>query len=273
MSDEKYCYPDSNVLINKFGIRNFEDLHIKEYEIAVEATVKNTFFPINGDFDLKHLQSIHKSLFEEIYGWAGKIRTVDIAKSNLFCRVQFLDSYAKDIFDRLKCDRFLIGMGREKAVIKLAEYIGDINALHPFREGNGRTQRQFISYLAQATGFKLDMRKTTPDKMMEASLKSFNMDFRGFEEIFKEILIPISLDEQEQFIKNVSKIAYKEFQELKQHGHLPDRTKETLNTEKKQRMSMTEWKKAIQAKRCTDSINIAKENGMIKRMIDEREHL
>lgn len=250
MGDEKYCYPNSNVLKNKFGIMDSEELYAKERRITSLTAMRAIKTPVKGNFDLKHLQAIHKAIFSEIYDWAGKIRTVDIAKSNLFCRVQFLDSYSKDIFGRLKEDRFLIGLDRKQAIKKLAEYMGDINALHPFREGNGRTQRQFIAYLAKGTGFEIDFRKIDADRMMDASLRSFQTDYSGFEQIMGEIVTPISLEDQEQFLKAVSKEAYKEFKTLNQKGLLLDREKESENTrnipgETQHTMGMEHWRSVV----------------------------
>lgn len=226
MPDEKYCYPNTDILINRFNIKDPEMLHEAERKITIVTIARLNQKAVRGNFNLKHLQSIHKGVFSDIYSWAGKNRTVDIAKSNLFCRVQFLDSYAEDIFYKLRHDKYLIGMNLEQAVEKLAQYMGDINALHPFREGNGRTQRLFLTYLAKATGLKLDMRKTDADSMMDASISSFHTDYSGFREIFREIALPMSMQEQEKFLQEISKEAYKVFQELKQQGQLPDREAE-----------------------------------------------
>ena len=92
-------------------------------------------------------------------------------------------------------DYFLLGMPKEQAIKKLAEYMGDINALHPFKEGNGRAQREFINYLSKAAGIKLDISKVNSDKMMDASLKSFHTDYSGFEQIFSAIAKPIATRE------------------------------------------------------------------------------
>lgn len=224
--DKEYCYENTDVLINKLGIRDNEQLHAAERKLASIKISDICVVPVKGNFDLKHLQSIHKAIFLDIYSWAGKIRNVDIAKSNLFCRAQFIDSYSKEIFGRLKQDKYLIGMDKRQAIEKLAEYMGDINALHPFREGNGRTQRQFIMYLAKATGINLDFSKTDADQMMNASLKSFYTDYTGFEQVFNEIASPASIEEQEQFVLEISKEAYKEFDKLRQQELLPDRQAE-----------------------------------------------
>lgn len=88
------------------------------------------------------MQSIHKYLFQDVYEWAGKIRLVDIAKSNMFCKVQFIDAQANEIFGNLKFDNFLNGISREEFVGKSAYYFFEINALHPFRDGNVTQRHQ-----------------------------------------------------------------------------------------------------------------------------------
>ena len=64
---------------------------------------------ITGNFDLAHLKNIHKFLFEDIYDWAGQIRTVDIAKGNIFCLVQFIEVQFLELYEKLKQDNFLKG--------------------------------------------------------------------------------------------------------------------------------------------------------------------
>ena len=95
--DIKYCYPGTKVLVNKFDIRNGQQLSMVEREISI---VKAAVLADNiiGGFDLTHLKSIHKILFEDIYDWAGQIRTVDIAKGNIFCLVQFIENKCNTSF-------------------------------------------------------------------------------------------------------------------------------------------------------------------------------
>ncbi len=91
--DSEYCYPATNVLINKLNIRNAEDLAIAEREITAIRLAVAKAEPIKGNFDLKHLQKIHKILFGDIYFWAGKLRRVNIAKGNQFCLAMNLETY------------------------------------------------------------------------------------------------------------------------------------------------------------------------------------
>ena len=101
MSDRVYCYPGSNVLTNKLNIRDLNRLNEAERKLTQLRLNDLISSPIKGNFDLSHLQKIHQFLFQDLYSWAGEIRTVDIAKSNMFCKVQFIKKQADEIFGHL----------------------------------------------------------------------------------------------------------------------------------------------------------------------------
>lgn len=193
--DSEYCYPESNVLINKLNIRNAEALSVAEREITAIRLAVAKAAPIKGNFDLKHLQKIHKTIFGDIYSWAGKLRHVNIAKGNQFCLAMNLETYATNLFRKLENERYLIGY-EGSVPHRLAYYLSEINVLHPFREGNGRTQRLFIEYLAIIAGYRLDFSCVTPREMIIASAASFACDYRCINEMFDRIAAPISKEDQ-----------------------------------------------------------------------------
>lgn len=192
--DQSYCYPQSNVLINKLGITDAHKLHIAEREITSLRMAHAKLKVIPGQFDLNHLRAIHKYIFGDIYEWAGEIRRVNIAKGNMFCNYSFISSNADSLFMQLKNDNYLRGTSIDKAVLRLAYYLGEINALHPFREGNGRVQRLFIDYLAEKAGYSLDISQVTSKQMIEASAASFLCDYTKMEEMLRTIISPYSDD-------------------------------------------------------------------------------
>ena len=157
MSDRIYCYPDSDVLMNKLNIHDAEKFQEAERKLTMLRLIDLLDKPVAGKFDFKHLQTIHKYIFQDIYPWAGKVRSVDIAKSNMFCKVQFIETQADEIFGKLKNDCYLEGLPKEKFAKKAAYYFSEINALHPFREGNGRTQREVIRSLALMKGYECEI--------------------------------------------------------------------------------------------------------------------
>ena len=108
MSDTVYCYPNSNVLINKLGIKDKDKLSVIERKLTMLRLLELFEKPIYGKFDLRHLQGIHGYIFQDIYDWSGKIRTVDIAKENMFCNVKFIESQANNIFSNLRYKPYMI---------------------------------------------------------------------------------------------------------------------------------------------------------------------
>ena len=184
--DKEYCYPDSNVLINKLGIKNHDELVTAEREITSLKIAMAKSEPIKGNFDFEHLKRIHKFVFEDIYTWAGEIRHVNISKGNQFCLRQNIEMYAADIFGKLKADNYLVDYD-SNITHRLAYYLSEINVLHPFREGNGRAQRLFIEYLANHAGYKVDFSNVTADEMIIASAESFACDYDKINLMFEKI--------------------------------------------------------------------------------------
>ncbi|QUH20417.1 Fic/DOC family protein [Alkaliphilus sp. B6464] len=202
--DSKYCYANSFVLKNKFNITNNEQLEIaeREYTALSIAEIKHT--PVKGNLDLKHLQSIHKQIFNDIYDWAGELRTVNISKGNSFYNHMYILEGAEEIFSKLKRENYLIGISQPDIHDKLAYYLGEINVLHPFREGNGRAQRIFIEYLAQVAGYSIDFSNITDIEMIEASVEAFNCNYNKMTEIFKKATKTNSREEQVNFINSIA---------------------------------------------------------------------
>ncbi|MDR2869023.1 MAG: Fic family protein [Deferribacteraceae bacterium] len=187
--DSKYTMP-SGVLINKLGITDAERLNIYEHTLSDARALELKDEPIKPSFDLKHLQCIHQYLFQDVYFWAGELRDVNIFKGNGFCDCRFIVSEADKIFTRLANDQYLRGLDIDAFSKKLAYYFGEINALHPFREGNGRTQRIFIAELAEQAGYWLDFSNISQKEMIEASAASWKGDYAPFETMFAEIVHP-----------------------------------------------------------------------------------
>ncbi|SNX29206.1 cell filamentation protein [Polynucleobacter meluiroseus] len=176
-ADDTYCYPGTDVLRNKAEITNAEDLDAYEGELSTLRSIEILENPIAGQFDLAHLQRIHLALFQDVYDWAGKIRTVDISRGNSrFANVRFIESAANDIFNKLARENWLRGLDVNALSKRLAHYLSEINALHPFREGNGRVQRIFISQLSQSAGYQLDYSDLEQEQIYQAMELAFNGD-------------------------------------------------------------------------------------------------
>ncbi len=168
MSDDPYLYPGTRILKNKLGILDPTKLDYHEREIV--AMRMRQGIP-TGNFDLKHLKAIHRHLFQDIYAWAGEIRTVEISKgSSQFQFRQYIDTGMADVHRRLVQADFLTGMERHHFAAKAAQIIGDVNYVHPFREGNGRTQLHYLKQLAAKAGHPLDLTKIDATGWIEASI-------------------------------------------------------------------------------------------------------
>ncbi|OEG00193.1 hypothetical protein BHF71_05760 [Vulcanibacillus modesticaldus] len=169
----KYCYPKTNVLINKFNIKDQDKLQMLERKLTYLRLFELGIKPILGRFDLMHLQDIHYYIFQDIYSWAGTIRTVDLAKGNtLFAKALFITDESRRIFGELKKENYLKDYDINKFSERAAYYLAEINVLHPFREGNGRTQREFIRILSLNAGFNLDWSKIPAKDIFEAQVAS-----------------------------------------------------------------------------------------------------
>lgn len=203
MPDTKYCYPNSDVLINKLGIKTSDELRIFERKLTMLRLLELTDKPINGKFDFKHLQAIHRYIFQDVYDWAGKVRTVDIAKGNMFCHVRFISNQADEIFTKLKQEKYLVGLEEETFIKRLAYYFSEINALHPFREGNGRSQREFIRLLALKNGYLIYFDRVSEEEMVSASQKSFLCDYLEMEEIIRRCIQRVEIEKESFDLKKL----------------------------------------------------------------------
>lgn len=180
-----YCYKNSDVLINKLNITNDEDLFDAERELVSLRIYELNEYPLKGNFDFNYLKEIHKYLFQDVYRWAGDIRTCNIAKQDLFCLTEHIESFGNEIFNKLKKEKYFLEYDSETVLDKLVELFADINALHPFREGNGRSQRVFIESLAKINGVYLDLTNVSKDDMVIASHDSINGNYKRLKEMFK----------------------------------------------------------------------------------------
>lgn len=186
--DSKYCYPNSHVLVNKLNIQ--DEVLFQERERALTSVTLQELmeYPLLGDFDFAHLKAIHKGLFEDIFTWAGEIRTVNISKGSSFCVWQHIETSAKKLFTELKEEDYLQRFDTLKFPERFAYYFSEINALHPFREGNGRAQRLFLEYLANSLGYTIQFSLIKVENMLLASVESFKGNLNPLEEMFDTIL-------------------------------------------------------------------------------------
>jgi len=149
--------PDANCLANKLRIRDPDGLASLEHEIVAMRNVEIARDTLPGAYDVEHLKAFHRRLFGDVYGWAGELRTVAITKGwSTFCLPAFLGEQLRGLFSRLESENYIRGLKTPGFVERLAYYYGELNAIHPFREGNGRTQRAFFFQLSASANHRLD---------------------------------------------------------------------------------------------------------------------
>jgi cell filamentation protein len=173
---ESYCYPGTDILKNKLGIRDDKALTIAEREITSLKLLKLYTKPLVQKFTFETLCKIHKIIFVDIYEWAGQIRQGDfLSKGNsIFCRGQYIIENAKIIFKNIQKENNLSGLDKSDFIERMAYYMGEINALHPFREGNGRTAREFFRQLSLNAKYTLDFNKIKKEELLLADIEAFN---------------------------------------------------------------------------------------------------
>lgn len=184
---DPYVYPGTNVLINHFGIKDKPLL--EQVEKTIFIAIEKTDIP-RGNFDFEHFKAIHKTFFQEIYPFAGQIRTVDLSKDDTkFCHNGFIESEARKLFSSLKNEDYLKNtLSSNELVTKLAHYFSEINAIHPFREGNGRTNREFITQLAEINNHTLDFTKMSRNEYIQASIDGWHGNNSRLENLFSRAL-------------------------------------------------------------------------------------
>jgi cell filamentation protein len=180
-------YANTTCLINKFDIRDEKQLKQVEADITFAKATLLESNPISDKFDLEHYMSIHKFLFEDIYDWAGKFRTVNISKKGTnFCSADQLETTATNCFKRLLDNDLFSNLDREEFVDAIVDFYCSTNILHPFREGNGRTQRIFIAQLIRYNGYDFDFSNIEPDDLMIATIQSANGVTDFLKQLFDE---------------------------------------------------------------------------------------
>ncbi len=178
--DDPYLIKDSECLENLLGITNTSDLNEAESAISVLAMAGLEIAPVSATFDLLHLKTIHLKLFADIYSFAGELRRVEIAKGgHLFFPYKKIEDYAAGVFSLLKSDNYLEGLAPEVFAAKAGWYFNQINMIHSFREGNGRTQRIFLDQLAAANSFAFNWSAISQQAMGLACREGRTIDLEG----------------------------------------------------------------------------------------------
>lgn len=181
MATDPYVYPGTSVLRNLPGIQNHDRLQQFEAVSTANRISELRLNPIAGFFDITHLQNIHRHIFQDVYSWAGKFRVVDIRKEGefWFCRHAFITQTLSDLLKRLQDENRLLNTKPQQFAARAGYYMNELNAIHPFREGNGRAHREFIRELGFNAGLHLDWTQVSRDQMYSASAAGFQKGDSG----------------------------------------------------------------------------------------------
>jgi len=169
------------ILKNLTGLITQKELDRFETAEAAQALVRLQIKPVKGSFNVTHLKEIHARIFQNIYPWAGEFRQVNIRRSGsyFFALVQFMEQNLESTLVKLASEDCLKGLDADAFASRAAYYLGELNAIHPFREGNGRTQREFIRQLAAEAGYRINWGHVTREQMYDASIESHNLGRSG----------------------------------------------------------------------------------------------
>ncbi len=186
--DELYVYPDSGVLRNILNIKSPQELQIKEYRIVTNKLLDLFENPIPV-YSMEEIQKIHRFLFEEIYHWAGEFRHVNISKDgNPFMAMQAFDT-GTEYMNKLITDYYRQANDKSSIIKSLAEILDNLNYMHAFREGNGRTQREVIRVLALVKGYILEINLNLGDDIYHLYMDgTVNGDTSLLEKLFARIM-------------------------------------------------------------------------------------
>jgi cell filamentation protein len=190
MSADPYFIPGGTVLRNRLGLEDSEALARAERLLSDRRAAQG--WP-EGELDFAHLKAIHRHLFQDIYDWAGLPRRCDLWKgSAMFARADHIEGAAATVFGDLAGRNHLRGLSFGPMAAGLAWTYGEINALHPFREGNGRAARALLGIVAERAGWRIDWTKTEPLGWIEASRASLRGDYDPLTDIFRRAITPLA---------------------------------------------------------------------------------
>jgi cell filamentation protein len=184
-----YCYEGVEVYKNKLNIRDNELLSKIETDLTSNRLLEMSEKPIKGRFGVTHFLKIHKYIFQDIFSFAGKIREEDIHKGNtFFCKCNHIKSVLNDFFLKLKSEEYLENCDEKDIVSRLSYYMSELNMIHPFREGNGRTIREFIRILALKNGYIINWEHVDSKMLLDAIIQSVDFQYDLLEECIKNAL-------------------------------------------------------------------------------------
>ncbi len=184
--DHFYCYPGTDVYRNKEDIRDRDEL--EQFERMASARRLETL-PHDLPITVAGFREIHRYMLQDVYDWAGEYRTVTTGRGAPFCKAEFIAAEMDKRFKAINSEHKLRGLTPAQFSARAAEHICELNAIHPFLDGNGRTQRAFLEILAEQAGHHIDLARINPDAWNEAARVSYwTQDYRPMRDIIAAAL-------------------------------------------------------------------------------------
>lgn len=184
--EDPYCYPGTANLRNRFDLRDAATLEALETELTSARAEE----PLpEGALDAAHYKAIHHHLFQDVYEWAGEIRTIRISKADShFCYPEYIDAELDKLFKWMASRNHLRGLDVDAFVTHASSLLATLNVIHAFREGNGRTQLSFLLLVADTAGHPLDFTDLDPGAMLAAMIRSFFGDEAPLRELLRSCI-------------------------------------------------------------------------------------
>jgi|APCry1669190288_1035285.scaffolds.fasta_scaffold13221_2 cell filamentation protein len=185
-----YQYPDCSVLKNIPEIKNEQELASFE-KLAVANRLEEAHqFALNKPIKFNLWQNIHRILFQDIFDWAGQIRTVQMCKNNsIFAYPENIEREGNQLFTKLNNESDLKNLSKLQFYNRLTYYFSELNALHPFRDGNGRTERLLFEIIIARAGYDVIWNIVSPDEYLQAVIDGYYHRFDKLTIIFKKIIV------------------------------------------------------------------------------------
>ncbi|ANU09788.1 cell filamentation protein Fic [Planococcus antarcticus DSM 14505] len=187
-----YCYPGTDILINLFDVKDEEKLKELEKVYSLLRLSELQLQQPADPLDVQAFLAIHQVLLQDVYPFAGELRKEMISKgSSSFAHPKHIETHLLKIFSELEAENYLKRFPRNQLISRLAYFLSELNALHPFREGNGRSVREFARQLLLNAGYRLDWGKILePAEIINAFVDSFNKNNDRLESLLNEIITP-----------------------------------------------------------------------------------
>jgi cell filamentation protein len=188
--DHSYCYPGTDVLRNKENIRDGNQLGQLERRLSADRL---TALPRNLPITVAGYCEIHRYMLQDLYDWAGEYRTVNTGRTGPFCKTEYIAREMERRFAAINAENNLRGLAPEAFATRAAEHICELNAIHCFLDGNGRTQRAFLEILATEAGHQIDLARIDPDAWNAAAASGFHtQDYRLLAQVIAAALVRVA---------------------------------------------------------------------------------